>query len=452
MKSRRYHAAVLFPLLGIASVACVGPSQPLPSLAGSPRPTIAPLSSVRPSSSPAAAPIASTTLAPSARPVPTPLPTSSLGPPASPASTWSADGLNWTELTDLAVPETRSDHAQPVAASQGAGGYVAVGSALDQDVAAEFRWNGSVWLSEDGLSWRIHEKGESFDAVLFASTSALGGVLVGGPVSICPIHCDSSATTEAGSAVWITSDRLDWRPSVSGLEEGAVFVLAGNERLAVAAGLAAAERPADEAPAPGSSTTVGAIWASTDGSVWTRATGVPPTDAVRQVVESRGNLVALAGPAESYVYRSLLWSADGLRWTEAFGAWGITAIGASPDGFLVAGTDPDDSSPFVLLSREGREWELIPLVTHATLDLSRIIWIGDRYLALGTGRRTGETQALPIALTSVDGREWVEVVLPPAIAQSRLSEFASSLADGAILFGGYADEGWQPWLVQPERP
>lgn len=316
---------------------------------------------------------------------------------------------------------------------------MAVGATLEGGLETEYRLVGSLWLSDDGLNWRAEEEAE-FGASLMAAASALGGLLIGGPLGICGFHCSAGAMAEAGSEVWFTRDGGQWQRSTEGLEDGAVFALAGTDELALALGIVAAA-PAAEATDGDESTVgdTGALWTSADGVVWTRA-DVPAMDRIMQVVSSGGNFVALAWPPGSVGYRgSLLWSDDGLSWTEVGAASGLGTLASSPGGFLA--TAPSGDGYVTLLSVDGRDWEAVERETGADVALTDVIWIGDRWFGLGPA----------VAITSRDGRTWTEVELPPGLDLSHRSRRVSAVGPGALILGGGAD-GREAWLVQPGRP
>lgn len=431
----RRDATRLAPLMCLFVVACVGPglhsSSPAVTrpraAATSPAALLSPTSSAATHAAPPAQATASTT------------PSSASRPSVSPY-TWQSDGLAWTEIADLATSGEPAGAASPwaAAAAQGGGMYVAVGAALEGGPTTDYRLEGKVWLSDDGLSWRADEETD-FEAGLMAAAPALGGVAVGGPLQICGFHCAASELAKAGSTVWFSRDGRQWQRSVEGLDDGAVFALAGTDELVLALGIVADEAPDATTADETTLGDAGAIWTSPDGAVWTRAE-LPAMDRIMQVAISGGSFVALAWPPGSIGYSgSLLWSDDGTSWTEVGRASGLATLASSPTGFLA--TAPSDKGYVTLLSDDGRDWVAVERNTRPDVALTDVLWIGDRWLGLGPD----------VALTSPDGRTWSEVELPPGLALSHPSRRVSSVGSAALILGGGA-EGRQAWLVRPEAP
>ncbi|HRP99807.1 MAG TPA: hypothetical protein PK781_05025, partial [Terrimesophilobacter sp.] len=95
--------------------------------------------------------------------------------------------------------------------------------------------------------------------------------------------------------------------------------------------------------------------------------------------------------------------------------YSIDALAHGDVGTIISGTvDPDSYEEphraFVLLSTDGREFEVIELPTPvgaaADVDVNEVSWVGDRYVAVGTYSTDIFLQQ------SFDGRVWTEIGVP----------------------------------------
>lgn len=259
------------------------------------------------------------------------------------AAVWtSTDGLRW-----ILVPDDSGDfsgagdhHMADVVA--GGPGLVAVGSvgSVDTGVAA-------VWTSQDGLAWtRVAHSDEVFGGdkwqfMASVTVSDVGLVAVGG---------DSSGG-DLDAAVWTSLDGLVWSRVVD--TDG---ILAGSGDQAMASvtvggpGLVAVGREM-----PGSDFD-GVVWLSSDGASWTRidtgdAFGGPGDQAVAQVSEVDGGLMAV-GYERIEDRDAQVWeSADGLAWAKssdpgliAEGLQEIHSLAASTERIIAVGYSGDIAS------------------------------------------------------------------------------------------------------------
>ncbi|MCH7669853.1 MAG: hypothetical protein IIC71_11750 [Acidobacteria bacterium] len=121
-------------------------------------------------------------------------------------------------------------------------------------------WNGVVWTSSDGATWK--RAADPGSALAGSNNEALLGVSAGGPGLIAVGYDDGNGD----SRVWTSVDGSEWTLLPA---DRAVFGGSGNQQIAKvvegAQGFVAAGR---ESTGNGSDAVV---WASPDGIEWTRA-------------------------------------------------------------------------------------------------------------------------------------------------------------------------------------
>ncbi|MGB9358143.1 MAG: hypothetical protein WCC01_06270 [Acidimicrobiia bacterium] len=259
------------------------------------------------------------------------------------AAVWtSTDGLRWTRVPDDSGDFSGAGDHHMADVVAGGPGLVAVGSvgSVDTGVAA-------VWTSQDGLAWtRVAHSDEVFGGdrwqfMASVTVSDSGLVAVGG---------DSSGD-DLDAAVWTSPDGLVWSRVV---DTDGTLTSSGDQAMESVTvggpGLVAVGREK-----PGSDFD-GVVWISSDGGSWTRvdtgdAFGGPGDQAVAQVFEVDGGLMAV-GYERSEDRDAQVWdSADGLAWAKssdpgliAEGLQEIHSLAASTEWIIAVGYSGDIAS------------------------------------------------------------------------------------------------------------
>jgi hypothetical protein len=173
------------------------------------------------------------------------------------------------------------------------------------------------------------------------------------------------------------------------------------------------------------------FWRSYDGRTWEQlsASRSERVSLTGEVTSHSAGLVAVgqeysmssgAGWASS---PTASWSADGTSWEtvelplpdpapEAVDGLPVGAASsvASNGGQLVA-VGHRDQTGLIWTSTDGRTWERSDSLAPAASSIADVMWIDDRWLAVGTG-----ADGAPAAWTSIDGAGWsgLEIAIPPA--------------------------------------
>ena len=277
------------------------------------------------------------------------------GPVGAAAIARSADGLKWTEI-DLA-----SLALQPLnATAHGSGRWVAVGD------------NGFILTSADGADWTVSESG----TVLDLKDIAFGGgrfVAIG---------------NRAGSNVALVSpDGLDWT----------VALLPAPDRTA-SRGFPDLKRIASGASGFVAIGEGSSALFSPDGTTWTEH---PLGQNVIRGAVAYGNGQWVAGglaltSANSFT-TAVFTSTDGMHWEDRTG--GVPSVLQSSIAFGNGVYVTVGTGGRIARSTSDMNWSLVR-VLGPTAVLSRVVFAGDRFLALGRQN----TNAL--LLVSQQGREW----------------------------------------------
>jgi actin-like ATPase involved in cell morphogenesis len=251
------------------------------------------------------------------------------------AAVWtSSDGTTWTRVPDDAVFGGSGDQVMNRAVAGGPG-LVAVGFDTNGGVQA------AVWTSADGMSWlRVPPDPSVFGGGRIRSVAA------GGP-GLVAVGFDQSGEDE-DAAVWILEGQ-EWTRVE---HDEAVFGGAGDQQMAtvttggpglVAVGFDTSGGDSDAA-----------VWTSTDGTTWTRASGRGAAfggaggQLMQSVTDSSGGLLAVGFDASKGDPDAAVWvSEDGVSWTRdsaprAFGGKGeqqIKGVIALDTRFIATGWD-----------------------------------------------------------------------------------------------------------------
>ncbi len=232
----------------------------------------------------------------------------------------SPDGLTWSRVTFDEPPDTSEDGRATWMHSVAVGGpgLVAVGS---EEVTLEGAWNystvGMVWTSPDGITWtQVPHDPEVFGhAQAFETQSTIDHVIAGGPGLVAVGVLDGDA------AMWASSDGLVWTPTTEGLTWTST-VFDGGRIFDVTVGgpgfVAVGSYELDETCRSGTPLDCyAAVWTSADGITWE---AVPHDEAVFGGGPDKQGMhsVATIG-ADLVAVGSGVWtSEDGISWTKVY--------------------------------------------------------------------------------------------------------------------------------------
>ena len=299
-----------------------------------------------------------------------------IGAGATGAAAWySADGLTWERATAprswSSVRTRRAPALEDVVAT--ADGFIVVGTERDGPKRT-YGNTGSVWASEDGLTWRRTARGVGpylnhvveHDGRLYAVSGPVAGRVEG--------------------AVWASDDATDWERVYTDPDDAGMEVIASDGETLVAGSLRGMTYSTDDGRtwndatvevggagawledatafgggflAVGARDDDGSAWHSVDGRSWapvpeTIDTGAYITHLNAVAPLPSGGVLVTAGTDEydSYLYRS----DDGATWGEPIlhvagedddsFEWPIEAVVAMEDRSLVLGHQPDGPRRF----------------------------------------------------------------------------------------------------------
>ncbi len=187
------------------------------------------------------------------------------------------------------------------------------------------------------------------------------------------------------------------------------------------------------------------VWESLDGEAWTEiASPFPANSFVSHLVSgAQGHLALVEGPA-----RQLWHSEDGLAWVATYPlAEQQVSIGAGDEGFVAAGVESADppAVPFAIASADGSNWILATAPPDSSFGLPVLVapLAGDWYAMDSAVLEAGFAAAAPI-WSSADGLGWAESGSMPlevidADPTTTCHEYVTAL------------HGSAPWLVANSR-
>lgn len=306
---------------------------------------------------------------------------------ASPSST-AAPETGWVEITDF--PTYRgSTSVESIAA--GGPGFVAVGSGGRQ-------LRGRVWTSADGRSW-MAQPDDMFGGYNLSLVRRVGETLY------------AFGRGPDGLRVWRSGNGRTW----TSLEQSPELVRAAVNDVAVVDGTMVGVGYVDDPEGEFGS----AVWRSTDGVDWQRVASPEGLEELWDVAARDSMIVGsgrwphLSGPLIAY-------STDvGDSWSAAetdvtFGlegpGGGLVTVAGNAQRFVAVGyrDDASDYAPIALSSADGLSWTSVVLQTGDGFGfLEQVVSLpGRRFVALGTegpGRQTGT------ARVTRDGVSWTEI-------------------------------------------
>lgn len=346
-------------------------------------------------------------------------------PPSAPPSDGSASaspGAVFQSVADFPM----GDAFEVTGVTAAPSGFIAVGFGALGEEGYFGRRQGLVWRSPDGHTWQQAVE-PAFEYVTPMGIAALGtDLFVIGVLASCPQIGDDTCTEvpEAGNAVWRSADGGAWErlPQLPSMQLGLVDgMVVGLGRAAVFGGAG------DEAQ-----TTT--LWMSVDGANWTATTDLAGLDPITALAAGSAGFVAfgtryvpeienielnagvsadgvhfaaavtpslpgaaiedaVAGPAGGFAgvgYSGsedlalagvVLYSADGLNWTQAtdsdgsFAGSELIMVHALPNGYVALGFTPQADDFAVLngrswLSADGRSWRALAPVGESFTQLT----------------------------------------------------------------------------------
>ena len=371
---------------------------------------------------------------------------------------WS--GLLWSAPTDFPGP-------------MGADGVVAFGGQLyaigQLQVGSEHET--AVWRSADGLYWTtLVQGGRAFagagSLTLLATPSEL--LAWGQGVPACSGPVTSQTCRPAPQIIMTSQDGVTWTraPDVSALSGATIQGLAAG-----ASGLVAVGETASGAAV---------IWTSADGSAWVREPLGPTfADAHFFSVRAAGPGFLISGGTGSQevsvtggpagvvpVDAAIWWSTDGRAWTKATlqpssagGAY-VSEIFVGADGLVAVGAATGARGEGAAwTSSDGRTWAPIamrgsglpsPVPGQAVLPSSYIVDDGTHMVAIGT--TTGQVATW---WSSTDGTTWTPLVASGSTATTPVQQGDSAYVDrwfnrAFVVPGGLVVVG--PGTGSPDAP
>jgi hypothetical protein len=194
---------------------------------------------------------------------------------------------------------------------------------------------------------------------------------------------DRFVAVGSGSAIFTSPNGADWTPhSLRGFQMLNAVAWGANRFVAVGGG--------------------GAILTSTDAADWTEHKSAM-TDGINDVVFANNRFVAVGwGGDNSGLPGKVLVSADGAKWkVEQVSDKGALNSVAYGGGVFVA-VKYDNA---VLLSPDARTWTRQSLGSEDAFSLNRVVWDGDRFIAVGSGH-PGCNSYFGVIFSSPDGVKW----------------------------------------------
>lgn len=323
------------------------------------------------------------------------------------------------------------------AVTAGGPGFVAVGMGWQADASTV---EAVVLTSADGRTWTRAPKQDATNygppiTPTSGPTVGMIDVAAGGPGIVAVGY---AARPELRPTAWFSADGITWERTVlddtlfrrvsAVTSDGTRFVIVGQDR-----------DEATSAAAIKSAHGRAAVWTSTDGRSWTRVQD--PALAAGSLIDtmedpaSGGMSDIAAGPAGLVGVGSTcqpnpvgcspaVWfSTDGTAWQRAtlptLGG-GLGSVIATPTGYVATGGEACDTSArpsgacpgLVLTSADGRTWTRVPFPQDG--ELGTITAVGDRLFLTAQGATTG-------VWVSQDGTSWAPAAIQGGIAPTEPS-------------------------------
>jgi hypothetical protein len=317
-------------------------------------------------------------------------------------------------------------------------------------------------VSQAPITWR---RIEDTDATRFQD-SPIEAITAGGPGFIA-VGTEQAATPDGGfavdAAVWVSSDGETWQRLESDVfgagtaDPGDAIGQMGTQWMSDVAAIG------DRIVAVGYEDYAAAVWTSVDGYTWERVVDddLPPgtTDSYMDAVATyEGGFIAVGrhrGDAAVWL------SPDGLDWTQVVdddlrgdsdGQASLEDVAAFDGGFVAVGdkgwANPGEgtetSELFLAVSRDGRDWERVPVVDELSGDLGLVLppdMAGrtlDGIAVVATLDRLFVSAAVGVGdgalFASEDGRTWQALPVPQGPVQHVLGVWGDYLTTSLVTF------------------
>jgi hypothetical protein len=303
-------------------------------------------------------------------------------------------------------------------------GIIAVGFDPGEE---DFRQNGAVFMSKDGLTWIRH--GED-DPDLNLGAILMYGVTEGGPGYVAVgMGCeDDTAPCAAYPTVWTSIDGTEWTrsgpdPVVFG-ESGAMLDVIETQHGLLAAGTIGSDGP------DGAYLSAPAVWLSQDGLTWERVLDGEPTDVstispgINALTEGPDGRVLAVGEimaTDGTLMAGVWMSNDGRTWEHVNDPALVTRTGKhlamfdvvhGPTGFVAVGNE-GNADAAIWHSIDGLTWTRVDTTAQAfggTESLSGVAATEDGFVVTGDHGFTTTMNSHVRLWTSPDGLIWNRVL------------------------------------------
>ena len=326
------------------------------------------------------------------------------------------------------------------------GQLVAVGYATDSDGTT----TPAVWTSTTGPGWTAATVEDDDEGLMQTAVRFQGDLL-----AIGSHYCDARdcppRTIRGLPAVWRSrGEGAVWVPVASAGFDGYARDLATDGERLVLAGAADAD-----------ATTTGAIWWSTDGETWQRASAMPQVDGLSEVTSFTGGFAVVGyrdagGPDYQPV---VLISTDGDTWIESdlaneLPAGDIVSIAATDEALVGIGSVSDATGlrAAAFASSDGLRWTRLPFnFGDAVLELVASGEMGT--IIVG---RLGEEIGIgtPVAWFTADGELWSTMAHMGPAEENLAIVYATVGRTRAIVLGlslPLQDARQLAWMAEPSR-
>jgi hypothetical protein len=328
-------------------------------------------------------------------------------------------------------------------------GFLLIGAeANPSSTGIEDLFRGVVWASQDGVRWsRVASQGlESAFVLSGLATAPTGDLVLSGTAGFCAPHA-CPIRPDTGISMWISPDATTWRRiAFDSTEHGFITELITAGDVLIGIGTETGD----------GSTTIGHLWASTDGVAWELGETPADIEEIGGVAFHPGAFLALGKRYDSTrePISTLLLSTNGERWREipeeSRPPGIVTNVAATATDFYAFGAERNGSSVAIWQSADGEKWTKLGLdssfddafFSEIAVASAGIVIAGDVSDSL-----TGE----PRVWTSANGIDWARSDRLPEAPEHMLFDGAAASGDRVVLTG-FAIGGPPGTRPQPTPP